>query len=78
LSWFLYISIFKSHFVIELVCACRMCDRGDIPGVYARVTSFLPLIKKEMTPIESKFNFNKNQGVRNSDNNLLLFLFIFI
>ncbi len=54
------------------------CARKGIPGVYARVTSFLPWIKKEMMPIESKFNFNKNQGVRNSDKQFAFIFYLII
>jgi hypothetical protein len=34
------------------------CARKGIPGVYARVTSFLPWIKKEMMPMKSKLKKN--------------------
>ncbi|XP_046457686.1 trypsin-1-like isoform X1 [Daphnia pulex] len=54
------------------------CARKGIPGVYARVTSFLPWIKKEMTSVKSKFNFNKNQGVRNSDKQFAFIFYLII
>ncbi|XP_046648389.1 chymotrypsinogen 2-like isoform X1 [Daphnia pulicaria] len=36
------------------------CARKGIPGVYARVTSFLPWIKKEMMPMKSKLKYRIN------------------